>query len=135
MEANERAYGYTTSWFIIDRSGTGGGSIVIGGTDARSEQWVRVISNRAAHMLWFRLTQVLFPERAEWLTPMDTLPIRDSTLPTITNQVIVERLEGGVIEITGIAKGSRWTAKLLESESTALWAALKHYSTSAISQS
>jgi hypothetical protein len=134
MGVNERAYGYTTSWFVMDRSSAGGGSIVIGGTDVRSARWTRVISHRAAHMLWFRLTQVLFPERVEWLIPMDTLPIRDSKLPTITNQFIVERLEGGVIELTGIAQGSRWTAKLLESESIALWTELKNYSTLAISQ-
>jgi hypothetical protein len=134
MEANERAYGYTTNWFVMDRLGAGGGSIIIGGIDVRGERWTRVISHRAAHMLWFRLTLLLFPERVEWLTPMDTLPIRDSKLPTITNQFIVERLEGGVIEVTGIANGSRWTAKLLASDSMALWSALKNYSTLAFSQ-
>jgi hypothetical protein len=134
MEANERAYGYTTNWFVMDRSGVGGGSIIIGGIDVRGEQWTRVISHRAAHMLLFRLTLLLFPEHTEWLTPMDTLPIRDSKLPTITNQFIVERLEGGVIEVTGIANGSRWTAKLLASDSVALWTALKNYSTLAVPQ-
>ncbi len=134
MDANERAYGYTTNWFVMNRLGAHGGSIVVGGIDMRGERWTRLLSHRAAHMLWFQLTLLLFPERVEWLAPMDTLPIRDSKLPTITNQFIVERLEGGVIEVTGIANGSRWTAKLLEADSLGLWAALKNHSASAASQ-
>src|SRR5258708_20980701 len=40
------------------------------GFDANSTQWVHPATRRAAHLLWFSLIHLLFPEKAQKVTSM-----------------------------------------------------------------
>ncbi len=96
-----------------------------GGTAQNAIRWTRVLTERAARMLWFSLTQGLFPNQSDLLTArLVTLPIRSSLLPTITHQLFVETRDDGNFELVGVTGGQTWTAHLDKQEAERLWAAL-----------
>lgn len=124
MAIAERTYGRTLDWFVVRKAGAAGATLVIGGTAQDTIRWTRVLSERAARMLWFSLTHVLFPEQSALLTSrLGTLPIRSQLLPTITNQLLIEPHDGG-FELVGESAGQTWTARLDQGEAERLWAAL-----------
>jgi hypothetical protein len=125
MAGIERTYGRTLDWFVLRKTSVGGATLVIGGTAQDAIRWTRVLTERAARMLWFSLTQGLFPEQSDRLTArLATLPMRPPLLPTITNQLWVESCDEGHFELVGLTGGHTWTARLDRKEAERLWTAL-----------
>ncbi len=118
-----RSYGLGYNLFVAPKTSTH--SIVIGGMAEDTSRWTRVISRRAALLLWFYLTKHLFPEKAVRVTALvQTMPARTVELPTITHHIEVTRLPNEMLEITGRVAQQTWLLRLTASESQRLWDAL-----------
>jgi hypothetical protein len=121
--AGGRVYGLTANMFVTRKAA--GETYVLGGMAQNATLWTRVLSQNAAYRLWFRLTQGLFPEHADQITAhLDTTPLRDSLLPTITTSVELERLDNGRYELVGLSGGLTWTAQFDVREAHRLWESL-----------
>jgi hypothetical protein len=118
-----RVYGLSSNVFVAPKVNTQ--AVVIGGIGEDTGKWTRVISLRAAQLLWFHLTQQLFPDKAAQVTAaVHTAQARGFEMPTITTHVTVDRLDGGQLEITGWVGEQTWAARLTPIESQRLWNAL-----------
>jgi hypothetical protein len=118
-----RTYGLACNLFVAPKTNTH--SLVIGGMAEDTSRWTRVVSRRAAVLLWYALTQHLFPEKAVRVTALvQTMPARAVELPTITHHLQAERLTNGMFEIAGRVSGQLWTMRLTVSEAQRLWDAL-----------
>ena len=122
-EQPEAKYGLSTNLFVTRKAS--GESIVLGGIAADESRWIRILSYRAAQLLWLQLTRLLYPEKAEemaaWTT---TAPIRDASLPTVTTHIDVNEVDEGY-ELAGWAhRRIVWTALLAEVEARRFWALL-----------
>jgi hypothetical protein len=116
-------YGSSTDIFINRKRS--GDSVVIGGLGADEARWTRVLSHRAAQMLWYHLTGYLFPEKSDMVTAMvSTAPLRDDSKPTITTHMTVEALENGCFDILGWVGEQTWWIQLNAREAHRLWTAL-----------
>jgi len=118
-----REYGLSTNLFVHRK--TGGESIVVGGTAQDDSKWTRVLSQRAAQMLWFYLVQLLFPEKSDMVTALvTTAPLRSSDMPTITTHLSVDKTTDGSFEITGWVGDQTWLVRLNDQETRRFWTAL-----------
>ena len=116
-------YGISTSVFVNRKRS--GDSLVMGGVDSNDTRWTRVLSHRAAQMLWFHLTSHLFPEKSAIVTALvSTAPLRGDSRPTITTHMTVEQLEGGDFDIVGWVGDQTWWIQLNPHEARRLWTAL-----------
>lgn len=117
------SYGLSNSLFVSRKAG--GESIVIGGIAEDAARWTRVLTQRAAQMLWFNLTQLLFPDKSDMVTAMVmTAPLRSTDLPTITTHVTVDKLDTGNFEVTGWVGNHTWILLLDQIEARRFWTAL-----------
>ncbi|MBZ0293970.1 MAG: hypothetical protein K8L99_15510 [Anaerolineae bacterium] len=117
------SYGLSTNLFASRKAS--GESLVVGGIGEDSSRWTRVLSTRAAQMLWFHLTRLLFPEKSEMVTALvSTAPLRSNTLPTITTHMVVDPVEGGGVEIIGWVGDNTWWVRLNDYEARRFWTAL-----------
>ena len=116
-------YGVSTDVFVSRKRS--GDSLVIGGMGADEARWTRVLSHRAAQMLWYHLTDYLFPEKSAMVTAMvSTAPLRGDSRPTITTHMTVEELEDGSFDIVGWIGDQTWWIRLNAREARRLWTAL-----------
>lgn len=116
-------YGLSTNLFVSRK--TGGESLVVGGVAEDASRWTRVLSQRAAQMLWFNLTRLLFPEKSDMVTALvTTAPLRSENLPTITTHMTVDQREDGAFEIAGWVADQMWWVCLSEYEARRFWTAL-----------
>jgi hypothetical protein len=119
----KHSYGLSSNLFVSRKAS--GDSIVMGGTAADATRWTRVLSQRAAQMLWLHLARLLYPDKADMLTALiATAPLRDSTRPTITTHMTVDPCEDGSYEIAGWIDGQAWHTQLDVPEATRFWTAL-----------
>ncbi len=119
------AYGFSTGLFATRK--VKGDSLIVGGIAADQSRWVRILSYRAAQLLWFQLTQMLYPEKEMAVTTsMTTAPMRNAGLPTITTHVTVEELLNGGYGITGWVGSKTWQADLTQGETEQFLVALDH---------
>lgn len=117
------AYGYSTNLFVSRKASSD--SIVMGGTAEDSSRWTRVLSQRAAQMLWFHLTRFLFPEKSDMVTALvTTAPLRASDLPTITTHINVDQIESGGFELSGWVGEQSWLVRLNDQDARQFWMAL-----------
>lgn len=119
-------YGPSTNLFVSRKSN--GEAIVIGGVASDSSRWVRILSQRAAQLLWFQLTQMLYPEKAKGATTVvTTAPIRDANMPTVTTHMSVEPLrEGGGYALTGMAGEKLWHTQVSAEDIHRFWQVLNN---------
>lgn len=116
-------YGYSTNLFVSRKATSD--SIVVGGTAEDASRWTRVLSQRAAQMLWFHLTRFLFPEKSDMVTAMVmTAPLRASDMPTITMHTTVDQIEGGGYEVVGWVGDYTWGVHLRDADARQFWMAL-----------
>jgi hypothetical protein len=116
-------YGLSTNLFVSRKAG--GESLVVGGIAEDSSRWTRVLSARAAQMLWFHLTKLLFPEKSDMVTALiTTAPIRSDALRTITTHMSVDPMENGGYEIVGWVGDQTWWMRLTDFEARRFWTAL-----------
>src|SRR5690349_17177325 len=96
----KQSYGLSNNLFVSRKAS--GDSIVMGGIAEDTTRWTRVLSQRAAQMLWFHLAKLLYPDKSEMITALiATAPLRDSTRPTITTHMTVDQDAHGGYEIAG----------------------------------
>lgn len=113
------AYGLSKNLFVFRKAGD---SIILGGVMGDDTRWTRVLSQRAAQMLWFNLTQYLYPDKAETVTALiTTAPLRSADLPTITTHTTVDKSGDGVYEISGWVGSQTWSVTLDEAEAQRFW--------------
>lgn len=119
----KRTYGLTSNLFVAPK--TSSVSLVIGGIAEDSSRWTRVVSHRAALVLWHALTSHLFPGKAERVTgQMNTMRARTVELPTITHHMELRLLPNGILEIIGYVADQTWSLCLTMNEALRLWDAL-----------
>lgn len=117
-----RAYGLSGNLAITAQ--TGKQTIVLSGMTIYGSFWTRVLSQRAAHMLWFHLSALLFPFKRSLTATVSTADMRDSRLPSITDHVMVEKLDAGMFELTASPGRLGWSLRFTEAEGRRLWMAL-----------
>lgn len=118
-----RAYGFSRETYVLRKGG--GDTFIIGGVCADGTRWTRVLSKRAAQMLWFHLARFLFPADADDVTAgLPTAMLRGVNLPSITQHILLEPTDRGSIEITGYTSAGAWTAQLVDQEVQRLWISL-----------
>ncbi|GIL12300.1 MAG: hypothetical protein BroJett038_10200 [Chloroflexota bacterium] len=116
-------YGLSKNLFVSRKAS--GDSIVVGGTGEDNTRWTRVLSYRAAQMLWFNLAELLYPEKSKRIGGLiTTAPLRGADLPTITTHTAVDKTEDSNFEVTGWAGSQSWVIKLDADEVRRLWSAL-----------
>lgn len=116
-------YGLSTNLFVSRK--TGGESIVVGGVAEDTSRWTRVLSQRAAQMMWFNLTRLLFPEKSDLVTALvTTAPLRAENMPTITTHISVTEAGDGAYEISGMVGEQVWWMRLNDHEARRFWTAL-----------
>jgi hypothetical protein len=115
-------YGVSTDIFAINKMQ--GETVVVGGVGAEG-RWTRVLTTRAAQVLWFNLTGLLFPEKARQVTGIAvTAPLRSRDRPSVTHHVEVVRTADNYIEVFGWAGLDTWWVRLPEHEARNLWTSL-----------
>ena len=118
-------YGLSKNLFIAPKPG--GRSLVVGGVSQDDQRWTRVLSLRAARLLWFSLVELLYPEQAAKIkgTTMTT-EMRDAALPTVTDHVSVEHAEGeDILYIIGYTgPHPHWRTQMTTDEAKQFLAAL-----------
>jgi len=118
-----RAYGQSSNLFASRKPG--GETMIIGGVAEDASRFTRVVSQRAAQMLWFHLTRYLFPERSDVVTALaTTAPMRSPMLPTLTTHIGINLVNGGMIEITGWIGERCWLLRITELEARRFWQSL-----------
>lgn len=119
-------YGVSQQMFAVRKPNDS--SIVIGGLSvALRQRWTRVLSRRAAGLLWVYLAQLYDPETTQQrIAGNDTQPMREPALPTITTAVMVDALDDGGCEIIGKSGERRWAFLLSAEQGRLFWAALGH---------
>lgn len=123
FDTPKRGYGFSTELFVSRKASSD--SIVVGGTAEDTSRWTRVLSQRAAQMLWFYLTRFLFPEKSDMVSALvTTAPLRSSDLPTITTHVTVDEIENGGYEVLGWVGEHSWGIKLNDQEARRFWTAM-----------
>ncbi len=122
-ENAKQIYGLSTNLFVSRKAN--GDSLVVGGIGENEHRWTRVLSQRAAQMLWYHLTRQLFPEKSEMVTALvSTTPLRGDHMPTITTHMTVETLDDGGFDIVGMVGELTWWVRLSEYEARRFWTAL-----------
>lgn len=126
---NVQELGTINEVFVTSRPD--GNSIIIGGTllanqNADTNKWTRVLSRRAAQILWYRLTLLIFPERAsEVTTRVTTAPLRPTAgLTMLTTHVEVAAGQDDTYAIKGTVGEDKWVVTVNGMEIRRLWAAL-----------
>jgi hypothetical protein len=85
-----RQYGLSTNLFISPKENDQ--TLVLGGTGQEAQRWTHIITRRAAHVMWFKLTILLYPEKANMVTSLaSTAPLRAPGSPAITTHIEVVR--------------------------------------------
>lgn len=119
----KQQYGSSTNLFVSRKRS--GESLVVGGVGEDDSRWTRVLSQRAAQMLWYHLTKLLFPEKSDMVTALvSTSPLRGDSLPTITTHMTVDRHSDGGFDIAGWVGEQTWWVHLTPYEAQRFWTAL-----------
>lgn len=118
-----RAYGIASELYIVRKPNTD--AYVVGGVAEDLSRWTRVLSSRAAYMLWFHLARLLLPEKVEEVTAVfNTAPLRSDMLPTIANHCTVESMNEFYLEIAGWTDNHSWSVFVTNEDASQLWTAL-----------
>jgi RNA polymerase subunit RPABC4/transcription elongation factor Spt4 len=110
-------YGISTELFVAPKPG--GKSLVVGGVGEDKARWMRVLSSRAAQLLWFNLVQLLDPENSAVAKSAGmTAEMRDVALPSVTTHMEVEQVDGeDLYQIVGwVENHPMWRAQLSVSD-------------------
>lgn len=119
----KRQYGQSTDLFVSRKESDQ--TLVLGGVGQEEQRWVHVITQRAAQVLWFKLTNLLFPEKSDVVTGLAaTAPLRAPDNNSITTHVEVVENEEAQYTLVGWVQRNTWMVQLSELETRRLWAAL-----------
>ncbi len=101
-------------------------TIVVEGTGENGIHWAHTLTWRAAQIMWFRLTQLLYPDKAPVVTGLAvTAPLSTTSGITLTTHTeVVRSREGDHYTIVGWVQRSTWRAVMCEDQARRLWTAL-----------
>ena len=124
MTAPREMHGLST--YLSVSPGTETDTFNLSGTDDEARAWIHPLTRRAAHMLWYRLTWILFPEKSPRVTGMAvTAPLRPLTQTTIAAFAEVSyRANQSKFSVTGWNGRPLWQFDLDDHSARELWAAL-----------
>jgi hypothetical protein len=114
-------YGFSANLTVFRKAG--GDSFVVSGIAENGSRWTRILSRRAAQMLWFYLSRNLFPYKM-LTAAVGTAPMREAGLPSVTSHLILDRLDDNNFELTGWSGGRMWILRFREVEARHLWSSL-----------
>ncbi|HEC22419.1 MAG TPA: hypothetical protein ENI95_05840 [Chloroflexi bacterium] len=103
------------------------GTLFLSLSDTRSQRTTLSLTQGAAQVLWFYLTQLLFPRAAAQLTPRVTT----ATLQPAPNLQVVFAVKvwmekkSGLIEVIGVSAVEGWRFRFTPEEGHELWASLE----------
>jgi len=85
-----------------------------------------LLTRRAAHLLWVRLTQALYPHEAPTMTSSaSTTPLHAPEDVLLTNDIDFVKISGGEgYEVIGIVTNGEWRFRLTDKSAHRLWAAM-----------
>lgn len=99
-------------------------TFVLSGVGQDGQSWKHVLTRRAAQVLWCRLTELLYPDKAEMVTSLvATAPLTPTGLGSLTTHIEVIKSDSDYTMV-GRVERSRWIVQLAELELRRLWAAL-----------
>ncbi len=98
--------------------------LMLGGIGQDDQRWSHAVTRRAAQVLWFKLTELLYPDKAPIVTSLaSTAPL--SSLGTGNQTTHVEVVKSGTeYTLVGRFQRTRWLVQLNELEVRRLWADL-----------
>lgn len=121
-EPRQYRYGLSTNLFVSRKDSDH--TLVLGGVGQDEQQWVHIMTRRAAQVLWYKLTSVLYPDKADMVTSMaSTAPLQAMPTSNLTTHIEVVQTENEYT-LVGRIQRSRWLVQLTELEVRRLWAAL-----------
>lgn len=116
-------YGQSTDLFVSRKESDQ--TLVLGGVGQGEQRWVHVMTQRAAQVLWFKLTNLLFPDKSAVVTGLaQTAPLRAPDNNSVTTHVEVVKNGEAVYTLIGWVERNTWMVQLTELETRRLWAAL-----------
>lgn len=118
-----REYGLSTNLFVCPKENDQ--TLVFGGIGQEAKRWTHIITRRAAHVMWFKLTILLYPEKAVTVTSLaTTAPLRAHGSPAITTHIEVVHSGEAQYTLIGWIERETWMVALSEDDARQLWAAL-----------
>lgn len=121
-EPRQYRYGHSTDLFVSRKESDH--TLVLGGVGQNEQRWAHIMSRRAAQVLWFKLTELLYPEKAQVVTSIaTTAPLTVPATRDLTTHIEVLKTDDGYT-LVGRVQRMRWLVKLTELEVRRLWAAL-----------
>jgi hypothetical protein len=120
----QEEYGFCTNLTVSFRDSDV--VVRVEGTEESGQVWMQLLSVRAAHVLWFKLTALLYPEQAQTVTALAaTAPLRSSLPFTVTTHVeAVREDQNGLYAMVGWTSGGMWTVWFAEQDARLLWTLL-----------
>lgn len=116
-------YGLSTNLSVSPKAGDGQ-TLMLGGIGQDQRQWTHAITRRAAQVLWCKLTELLYPDKAQVVTGMAaTAPLSALGLGQMTTHIEVVKT-GTQYTLVGRIDRTRWLVQLTELEVRHLWATL-----------
>jgi hypothetical protein len=120
---SRRHYGLSTELFVSRKESDQ--TLILGGVGQGDQRWVHILTRRAAQVLWFKLTLLLYPDKATVVTSLAvTAPLRAATVAAITSHVEVVKSPEGPYTLIGWVERDTWLVQLTEGVARGLWAAL-----------
>jgi DMSO/TMAO reductase YedYZ molybdopterin-dependent catalytic subunit len=121
--ASRRQYGLSTDLFVSHKESDQ--TVVLGGVGQGSQRWVHVMTRRAAQVMWFKLTSLLYPEKADLVTALaSTAPLRAPANNSVTTHAEVVQKGNGYYTVIGWVQRNSWVVMLDELDARRLWASL-----------
>lgn len=121
--SEELTYGLSSEMFATRKAN--GESIVVGGVSDADSRWIRIVSYRAAQLLWYQMSKILNPENAQSVNAsLTTAPMRDANLPTITTHVTLQESGEGDFDLTGWSGDKVWHVTMTRAEISRFWESL-----------
>jgi hypothetical protein len=120
---SRRQYGLSTDLFVSHKESDQ--TLVLGGVGQGSKRWVHVMTRRAAQVLWFKLTTLLYPDKADMVTALAaTAPLRAPPNNSVTTHMEVVKSAENRYTLLGWVQRNTWMVLLSELDARRLWAAL-----------
>lgn len=121
-EPRQYRYGLSTELFVSRKESDH--TLVLGGMGQNEQRWVHTMTRRAAQVLWFKLTELLYPEKAPMVTGLaSTAPLTPFPAGDLTTHIEVVKAEA-TYTLVGRVDRTRWLVQLTEIEARRLWASL-----------
>jgi len=99
--------------------------IFLMGTGARAQLWVHATTQRAIHQLWFSLTYLLFPDKAQKVTSMAATAMLSAPDPGMTTHFEARRdADTCTYDIVGWIGENVWSFEMTDENARQLWVTL-----------